>query len=42
MTFHDKNKFKNSLHTNPVLQKAVEGKLEPKEINQTQENTKNK
>ena len=36
------NQVKQNLSTNPALQKALEGKLKPKEDNHTTENTKNK
>jgi hypothetical protein len=39
--FQDKTKFKQYLSTNPTLQKVLEGKLQPKEVNYTQENTRN-
>ena len=31
--FHDKNKFKQFVATNPALQKVIEGKSQPKESN---------
>jgi hypothetical protein len=40
--FHDKTKFKQYLLTNTALQKILEEKLQPKEVNYTQENTGNK
>jgi hypothetical protein len=39
--FHDKTKFKQYLSTNTDLQKILEGKLQPKKVNYTQENTGN-
>jgi hypothetical protein len=39
-TFHDKTKFKQHLFTNRALQMALKGKLQPKEVEHTQENTK--
>ena len=38
---HDKTKFKEYLSTNPVLQRILEGKLQPKQGYYTQENRKN-
>jgi hypothetical protein len=35
-TFHDKTKFKQYLYTNTALQKVVEGKIQPKEVKDTQ------
>jgi hypothetical protein len=35
-TFHNKNKLKQYQFTNLALQKVIEGKLQPKEINHTQ------
>lgn len=40
--FHDTNKFKQHLFTNSALHKVVGRKLQPKEVNHTQENTRNK
>jgi hypothetical protein len=40
--FHNKAKLKQYLSTNQVLQKILEGKLGPKEINYTQKNTESK
>jgi hypothetical protein len=46
--FHDDKtsyrepKFEQYLNTNLTLQKVLEGKLKPKEVNHTQENTGNK
>lgn len=37
--FHDKVKFKQHLSTNLALQKVLEGKLKPKEVNYINENT---
>ena len=31
--FQDKNKFKQYVATNPILQKVIEGKSQPKEFN---------
>ena len=36
--FHDKTRFKQYVTTNPALQKVLEGKLQPKEINYTRTN----
>ena len=36
--FHDKNRFKQYLSTNPALQKVLEGKLQYKEANCTHKN----
>ena len=37
--FHEKkNRFKQYLSTNPALQKVLEGKLQPKEVNCAQKN----
>ena len=33
--FQDKNKFKQYIATNPALQKVIEGKSQPKELNNT-------
>jgi hypothetical protein len=38
---HDKNKFTQYLSTNPALQRIIEGKLQHKEGNYTQENARN-
>ena len=40
--FSDKNKFQQYLHTNPALQKTLEGKIQPKKTSYIQENTGNK
>jgi hypothetical protein len=40
--FCDITKFKQYLSANPSLQKILEGKSQPKEINYTQENTGDK
>lgn len=34
-TFHEEVKFKKYLPTNPILQKVLEEKLKPKEVNHT-------
>ncbi|XP_060221820.1 S-methyl-5'-thioadenosine phosphorylase isoform X2 [Meriones unguiculatus] len=39
--FNDKNKFQQYLHTNPALQKTLEGKIQPKKTSYFQENTGN-
>jgi hypothetical protein len=39
---HKKVKLIQYLSTNPALQKVLEGKIQSKEANYTQENTKNK
>jgi hypothetical protein len=39
--FPHETKFKQYLLTIPALQKILEGKLQPKEVNYTQENTEN-
>ena len=39
-TFHEK-KFKQYLSSNPSIQKILEEKLQPKEVNHTQENIGN-
>jgi hypothetical protein len=39
--FHDKTEFKQHLSTNTTLQRILEGKLQEKEGNYTQENKKN-
>ena len=42
-TLQSKTKFKQYLFTNSALQKALEGKLQPEDVNNhTQENTRNK
>jgi hypothetical protein len=41
MIFHDELKFKQYLSINLLLQKQLEGKLQPKEANYTQENKGN-
>ena len=41
-TFHNKNKFKQYLSTNSALQKGLEGKVQPKQSNHNQENTRDK
>jgi hypothetical protein len=38
--FHDKTKFKQYLFTNPVLRRIIDGKLQHKEGNYTQEKSK--
>lgn len=40
--FSDKSKFQQYLHTNPTLQKILEGKIQPKKTSYFQENTGNK
>jgi hypothetical protein len=40
-TSHDKTKIKQYISANQTLQKAIKGKLQPKEVNSTQENTGN-
>ena len=40
--FHNKVKFKQYLPTNSALQKGLEGKFQPKEGNNNQENKENK
>ncbi|MBV2133994.1 hypothetical protein KRX52_14530, partial [Pseudomonas sp. MAP12] len=40
--FHDKTRFKQYVTTNPALQKVLEGKLQPKEINYTHKNIGNR
>ena len=37
--FHDKNRFKQYISTNPALQKVLEGKPQPKEANNTHNST---
>jgi hypothetical protein len=39
--FHDKTKFKQYLSTNPAIHQILEGKLQHKEGNYTQGNTRN-
>jgi hypothetical protein len=39
--FQDKTKFKQYLSTNPVIQRIIEGKLQHKEGNYTQEKPRN-
>jgi hypothetical protein len=41
-TFYDKPKCMQYLSTNPDLKKVLERKLQPKEVNYTQENPENK
>ncbi|MBV2135169.1 hypothetical protein KRX52_20585 [Pseudomonas sp. MAP12] len=40
--FHDKNRFKQYISTNPALQKVLEGKLQLNENNYTHKNTGNR
>ena len=40
--FQDKTRFKHYVATNPALQKVLEGKLQPKEINYTHINIGNR
>ena len=37
--FHDQNRFKQYISTNPALQKVLEGKPQPKEAKTTHNNT---
>ena len=40
--FHEKTRFKQYISTNPAIQKVLEGKLQPKEVNYNQKNIGNR